>query len=686
MKKILRFFAALAVLALVYTSAHALTFTPVYPWMMFHDWSNHIYEQGYTPTERQQIADCNVGLWDIRYLLTPRGQTEIAAIKVLNTEFLVMAYYKHTHIPEADISANFPFWSDYDDLMDDNEAELADGACAPAWPAPPSVNDLNHWMDLLPATGGDTYDKVLSNSVTDLWATYLADTANYPHMPDLVQIDYVYVKTQGYWIWPGDSAAHGNLDMDQDATDYASDADELLAFKDFQEDFMVNLQTAMGDSFVIVLNGTGTYFTKDWATLADDVAGQIYEDFPNFAAQTNTSRVSIDIVNDGFVGPWYGTARRARNWYFLFLSGGSDLDTTAPNSKAMAARVASLIWQQPWSMVYSANPGHVFVDPHQSVFVDAGVPTGVIVETALGDGGVSFERAFEGGDAYYAVAGDDQSITALWTPTPVPPPANNRPSAVDDDYVYYTVAKGAGFGIGDVDSGVLANDFDLDGDALTAVLAPGGDAQQGALVLNSNGTFTYVHNDGAGTSDRFAYNANDGTINSGHPADVTITITPSTGTDPPDNPDPTEVPDSPIFPGDPDPGQRRWEWHDVDPSTAPTLELTVTQRSHLYIFVRGEIASGTDITAHWRPPGRPVTDEIQLEFLPSGGGAADAPVTDLLIQTNTAEGRYMVAVTNTDLPLLIFPGEIRIIFDTTGGGPFPVFTATLIAVGPSTGH
>jgi len=265
-------------------------------------------------------------------------------------------------------------------------------------------------MDLLPATGGATYDKDLSVSITDLWATYLADTANYPHMPDIVQIDYVYVKTKGYYIWPGDLTDHGDLDMDQDATDFDADAGELLAMLDFQEDFMDNLQTAMGDSFVITLNGTGTYTTKSWPTLADNVAGQIYEAFPNFAAQINTARVSIDIVNDGFTS-WYGTQRLAKTWAFLFIRGGSDLNATTPNSQAQAARIASLIWQSPWAMVYESASGHTFVDPQQ--ITGAGAATGAIVETALGDGGVLFERAYEGGDAYYAVAGDNQSITAL---------------------------------------------------------------------------------------------------------------------------------------------------------------------------------------------------------------------------------------------------------------------------------
>ena len=56
--------------------------------------------------------------------------------------------------------------------------------------------------------------------------------------------------------------------------------------------------------------------------------------------------------------------------------------------------------------------------------------------------------------------------------------------------------------------GVLANDTDPDGQALTAVLYK--NPTHGTVVLNSNGSFRYTPNTGYIGSDSFAYKANDG--------------------------------------------------------------------------------------------------------------------------------------------------------------------------------
>ncbi len=70
--------------------------------------------------------------------------------------------------------------------------------------------------------------------------------------------------------------------------------------------------------------------------------------------------------------------------------------------------------------------------------------------------------------------------------------------------------------------GVLANDADADGDALSAVLAT--EVTHGTLVLGSDGSFTYTPvNDFVG-SDSFTYQATDGDLTS-NAAQVTITVT-----------------------------------------------------------------------------------------------------------------------------------------------------------------
>jgi hypothetical protein len=81
--------------------------------------------------------------------------------------------------------------------------------------------------------------------------------------------------------------------------------------------------------------------------------------------------------------------------------------------------------------------------------------------------------------------------------------------------------------------GVLANDSDADGDALTAQLI-GPPATSGEVVLNSNGSFTYTPDSDFNGSDQFSYRASDGEANSAI-ATVTVTVSPV-------NDDPTFTP------------------------------------------------------------------------------------------------------------------------------------------------
>lgn len=69
---------------------------------------------------------------------------------------------------------------------------------------------------------------------------------------------------------------------------------------------------------------------------------------------------------------------------------------------------------------------------------------------------------------------------------------------------------------------VLANDFDPDGDPLTAVLNTG--VSNGTLTLNSNGHFVYTPTLGYAGSDSFTYKAFDGT-NYSTPATVSFAVT-----------------------------------------------------------------------------------------------------------------------------------------------------------------
>src|SRR5206468_1815009 len=72
--------------------------------------------------------------------------------------------------------------------------------------------------------------------------------------------------------------------------------------------------------------------------------------------------------------------------------------------------------------------------------------------------------------------------------------------------------------------GVLANDSDVEGDTLSAVLVSS--PTHGTLTLNANGSFSYTPATNYNGSDSFTYKANDGQADSATNATVSITVTP----------------------------------------------------------------------------------------------------------------------------------------------------------------
>ena len=115
---------------------------------------------------------------------------------------------------------------------------------------------------------------------------------------------------------------------------------------------------------------------------------------------------------------------------------------------------------------------------------------------------------------YQATDGTNHSTAAVVSITVRP--ANDRPAAVNN---YYTTNEDATLTV--AAAGVLENDTDRDGDALSAVLVEG--PAHGALTLNADGSFTYAPAANWYGSDTFTYQASDGSASSS-PARVTITV------------------------------------------------------------------------------------------------------------------------------------------------------------------
>ena len=123
-----------------------------------------------------------------------------------------------------------------------------------------------------------------------------------------------------------------------------------------------------------------------------------------------------------------------------------------------------------------------------------------------------------GSDSFTYKVNDGTSDSNEATVTITVNSINDAPLAADDGF---TVAEGGTLNI--AAPGVLGNDADVDSSALSALLFAG--PSHGTLTLNSNGSFTYVHDGSETTSDSFTYKVNDGLADS-NVATVTIAVTP----------------------------------------------------------------------------------------------------------------------------------------------------------------
>jgi len=124
------------------------------------------------------------------------------------------------------------------------------------------------------------------------------------------------------------------------------------------------------------------------------------------------------------------------------------------------------------------------------------------------------DAEFAGTDTFTYTITDGQA-SAVGTVTITVTPVNDPPTGVANTYA---TAEDTQLTVGA--PGVLANDSDIDGDTLTAVLLT--NVSNGTLTFAGDGSFTYEPNADFNGSDSFTYNVNDGTVNS---PSVTVTIT-----------------------------------------------------------------------------------------------------------------------------------------------------------------
>jgi VCBS repeat-containing protein len=136
------------------------------------------------------------------------------------------------------------------------------------------------------------------------------------------------------------------------------------------------------------------------------------------------------------------------------------------------------------------------------------------------DGSFTYVPAplFTGTDAFTYAVSDGKGGTATGTANVAVGLPNRAPTAANDSY-----SANEDTALAAAAPGVLANDVDVDGNALTAIKVT--NPTHGSVTLNSNGSFTYTPAANYNGPDSFTYKANDGTADS-NVATVNLTVSP----------------------------------------------------------------------------------------------------------------------------------------------------------------
>lgn len=151
-----------------------------------------------------------------------------------------------------------------------------------------------------------------------------------------------------------------------------------------------------------------------------------------------------------------------------------------------------------------ANDSDADADPLTAVLVE-GPANGTL--TLNDDGSFTYTPAenFNGSDSFSYQASDGSQLSEEVVVAISVTAVNDVPVATND---FYETNEDQALVVG-VESGVLANDSDSDGSALTALLVDG--TADGSLSLNPDGSFSYTPNANFNGIDAFSYQVSDGT-------------------------------------------------------------------------------------------------------------------------------------------------------------------------------
>ena len=214
----------------------------------------------------------------------------------------------------------------------------------------------------------------------------------------------------------------------------------------------------------------------------------------------------------------YGTSAASAASKFTFDAGGQTPTnpTAAPNSYSVVHdRVLTVPAANGVLANDTSNPAGRPLTAVQAI----GPAHGTLTLNSNGSFTYTPTAGYVGSDSFTYTALDGVLASAVTTVSLSV--TNQAPVAVGNSY-----STSAGQALSVAASGVLGNDTDANGDALTAVLV--GNPANGALTLNANGSFTYTPNVGFTGTDTFTYKANDRAADSAT-ATVSVSVTPVAG-------------------------------------------------------------------------------------------------------------------------------------------------------------
>jgi len=376
------------------------------------------------------------------------------------------------------------------------------------------VNGRELWISDGTATGTVLVEDLYAGSTTDSTSSSTTANSSDPHLLTDVAGTLFFVAndgTNGMELWKSDGTAAGTVlvkDIAAGSTGSFTDASSLIAIGDtlfFTADDGENgdeLWTSDGTS-------AGTVLVKDIEAGSDG-------NLSKYTAFTDVDGVLFFSASDGVNGRelWKSDGTSSGTVMVKDIDTGDDSYYGTPNNTVAQDGVLSV------TAAAGVLANDTDTDGHTLTATRACQPSYGSL-TLADDGSFTYTpvSGYSGTDTftYQAEDGSASSNVATVTISVIAASENETPVAVGDAYsldedTVLTLAASAG---------VLVNDSDPDGDALTAqvVSVPA----YGTLTLNSDGSLTYTPNTGFNGTDRFLYQASDGVYTS-DTVQVTITV------------------------------------------------------------------------------------------------------------------------------------------------------------------